>query len=218
MFIGESLVGERPNGAHINLYIGPRTGPVGTAMASAAAAPRLGYIPFMAILKPNVPVKPITLFCGKADLRGELHETLNWGPAQIGVSEPRAQRVAQRGRILGRNQHARPGSVGSVAHGLWHASDVGGECTIESAPGSGTRVRCAVPFASAPSAIARTSIWVAASAAAGFLVYTCGGQNDQGAPPYLLGLLFLKAFGIAMAIAVALAALWYLSRLRPKAA
>ena len=87
MFIGESLVGERPNGAHINLYIGPRTGPVGTALASAAAAPRLGYIPFMAILKPNVPVKPITLFCGKADLRGELHETLNWGPAQIGVSE-----------------------------------------------------------------------------------------------------------------------------------
>ena len=47
----------------------------------------MGYIPFMAILKPNVPVKPITLFCGKADLRGELHETLNWGPAQIGVSE-----------------------------------------------------------------------------------------------------------------------------------
>ena len=87
MFIGESLVGERPNGAHINLYIGPRSGPVGTALASAAAAPRLGYIPFMAILKPNVPVKPITLFCGKADLRGELHETLNWGPAQIGVSE-----------------------------------------------------------------------------------------------------------------------------------
>ncbi len=87
MFIGESLVGERPNGAHINLYIGPRIGPVGTALASAAAAPRMGYIPFMAILKPNVPVKPITLFCGKADLRGELHETLNWGPAQIGVSE-----------------------------------------------------------------------------------------------------------------------------------
>lgn len=87
MFIGESLVGQRPNGAHINLYIGPRIGPVGTALAAAAAAPRMGYIPFMAILKPNVPVKPITLFCGKADLRGELHETMNWGPAQIGVSE-----------------------------------------------------------------------------------------------------------------------------------
>ncbi len=87
MFIGESLVGESPNAAHINLYIGPRTGPVGAALATAAAAPRQGYIPFMVILKPNVPVKPITLFAGKADLRGERHEKLNWGPAQIGVAE-----------------------------------------------------------------------------------------------------------------------------------
>jgi 5,6,7,8-tetrahydromethanopterin hydro-lyase len=87
MHIGESLVGERPNAAHINLYIGLRTGPVGVALASAAAAPRLGYIPFMVVLKPNVPVKPITLFAGKADLRGERHETMNWGPAQIGVAE-----------------------------------------------------------------------------------------------------------------------------------
>jgi 5,6,7,8-tetrahydromethanopterin hydro-lyase len=87
MHIGESLVGEKPNAAHINLYIGPRSGPVGTALATAAATPRMGHIPFMTILKPNVPVKPITLFCGKADLRGELHETMNWGPAQIGVAE-----------------------------------------------------------------------------------------------------------------------------------
>ena len=58
MFIGESLVGESPNAAHINLYIGPRTGPVGTALATAAAAPRQGYIPFMVVMKPNVPVKP----------------------------------------------------------------------------------------------------------------------------------------------------------------
>ena len=87
MYIGESLVGESPNAAHINLYIGPRSGPVGTALATAAAAPRQGYIPFMVILKPNVPVKPITLFCGKADLRGAVHENMNWGPAQIGVGE-----------------------------------------------------------------------------------------------------------------------------------
>ncbi len=87
MFIGESLVGDCPNAAHINLYIGPRDGPVGAAMATAAAAPRQGYIPFMVVMKPNVPVKPITLFAGKADLRGERHEKLNWGPAQIGVAE-----------------------------------------------------------------------------------------------------------------------------------
>jgi len=99
------------------------------------------------------------------------------------------------------------------------ASELGGTCVIDSAPGSGTRVRCAIPCASAPSsAIVRALIWVAASGAVGFLLYTWGGQNDQGNPPYLLGLLFLKAFGIAIAIAAALAALWYLSRLRPRTA
>jgi 5,6,7,8-tetrahydromethanopterin hydro-lyase len=87
MFIGESLVGESPNAAHINLYIGPRIGPVGTALATAAAAPRQGHIPFIVVMKPNVPVKPITLFAGKADLRGERHEKMNWGPAQIGIAE-----------------------------------------------------------------------------------------------------------------------------------
>ncbi len=87
MHIGESLVGDKPNAAHINLYIGPRNGPVGTALATAAAAPRQGYIPFMVVLKANVPVKPITLFAGKADLRGERHENMNWGPAQAGVAE-----------------------------------------------------------------------------------------------------------------------------------
>jgi 5,6,7,8-tetrahydromethanopterin hydro-lyase len=60
---------------------------VGTALATAAAAPRQGYVPFTVVMKPNVPVKPITLFAGKADLRGERHEKMNWGPAQIGVAE-----------------------------------------------------------------------------------------------------------------------------------
>ena len=87
MFIGESLVGNSPNAAHINLYIGPRIGPVGTTLATAAAAPRPGYVPFMVVMKPNVPVKPIMRFAGKADLRGERHEKMNWGPAQIGVAQ-----------------------------------------------------------------------------------------------------------------------------------
>jgi signal transduction histidine kinase len=99
------------------------------------------------------------------------------------------------------------------------AVELGGECVIESAPGSGTRASCAIPCASAsPPRIVRTSIWVAVSGVAGFLLYTCGGQNDQGAPPYLLGLLFLRVFGIALAIAVALAALWHVSRLRARVA
>ncbi|PXX50627.1 MULTISPECIES: formaldehyde-activating enzyme [Aquitalea] len=87
MHIGESFVGSGPNAAHINVLIGPRSGPVGQSLANSLAAPRLGYIPFMACLQPNVPVKPATLFVAKADLRGETHETMTWGPAQAGVAK-----------------------------------------------------------------------------------------------------------------------------------
>jgi len=87
MHIGESFVGSGPNAAHINVLIGPRSGPVGLSLANSLAAPRLGYIPFMACLQPNVPVKPATLFVAKADLRGETHETMTWGPAQAGVAK-----------------------------------------------------------------------------------------------------------------------------------
>ncbi|NWK76414.1 formaldehyde-activating enzyme [Aquitalea sp. LB_tupeE] len=87
MHIGESFVGSGPNAAHINVLIGPRNGPVGLSLANSLAAPRLGYIPFMTCLQPNVPVKPATLFVAKADLRGETHETMTWGPAQAGVAK-----------------------------------------------------------------------------------------------------------------------------------
>lgn len=87
MYIGESFVGSGPNAAHINVLVGPRTGPVGQSLANSLAAPRMGYIPFMTCLQPNVPVKPATLFVAKADLRGETHENMTWGPAQAGVAK-----------------------------------------------------------------------------------------------------------------------------------
>lgn len=86
MFIGESFIGSGPNAAHINVMIGPRDGPVGSAWAGALSSPTKGHIPFMVILQPGVPAKPMTAFINKADLRGETHETMNWGPAQAGVA------------------------------------------------------------------------------------------------------------------------------------
>ena len=86
MYIGEAFVGSGPNAAHINVFIGPKDGPVGAAIASSVAAPRMGYIPFMVIHKPNVPVKPATLFSAKADLRGDNHSNMTWGPAQAGIA------------------------------------------------------------------------------------------------------------------------------------
>lgn len=86
MYIGESFVGEGVNAAHVNVVLGPREGPVGAAWASAIAGPSAGHVPFMAVLQPGVPVKPVTVFINKATLHGEKHEALTWGAAQAGVA------------------------------------------------------------------------------------------------------------------------------------
>jgi 5,6,7,8-tetrahydromethanopterin hydro-lyase len=85
--IGEGFSGGGPNAAHINLFLGPKDGPVGAAAVNAAASPGPGHIPFQTILKPNLPVKPTTIFIAKAVLQhGATHENMTWGPAQAGVA------------------------------------------------------------------------------------------------------------------------------------
>jgi len=91
--IGESFAGEGPNAAHVNVVIGRKGGPVETAWATSLATPRAGYIPFLTVLRPNLPVKPMTLFVNKADLRGDVHSQLTWGPAQAGVAAGVTQAV-----------------------------------------------------------------------------------------------------------------------------
>jgi 5,6,7,8-tetrahydromethanopterin hydro-lyase len=66
--------------------LGRKGGPVETAWAIALATPRHGHVPFVAVLRPNLPVKPATLFVNKADLRSDRHSTLTWGAAQAGVA------------------------------------------------------------------------------------------------------------------------------------
>lgn len=87
MKVGESFVGSGPNAAHINVMIGSKAGPVGVAFASALSSPTKGHLPYMVVLQPGVPVKPVTAFINKADLRGEAHETMTWGPAQAGLAK-----------------------------------------------------------------------------------------------------------------------------------
>jgi len=81
LYIGEGFEGSGGNAAHINLLLGPKQGPLAGAFAMAAASPASGHIPFQAVLKPNLPVKPTTLFIAKAVLRNTQHEQLTWAPA-----------------------------------------------------------------------------------------------------------------------------------------
>jgi 5,6,7,8-tetrahydromethanopterin hydro-lyase len=85
IFIGEAFEGGGANAAHINLILGDKQH-LGGAFAMAAASPGPGHVPFQAVLKPNLPARPTTLFVAKAVLRDERHERMTWGPAQAGVA------------------------------------------------------------------------------------------------------------------------------------
>src|SRR4029077_12282879 len=86
ILIGEGFAGSGPNAAHINSVLGAKDGPVGTAWTTALATPRLGHAPFVVVARPNVPVKPFTLFVNKAAIDGDGHARLTWGAAQAGVA------------------------------------------------------------------------------------------------------------------------------------
>ena len=89
MQIGEGFEGSGPNAAHVNTVLGAREGPVGVAWTTALATPRLGHAPFVVVLKPNLPVKPFTLFVNKSAIdeeKNDKHARLTWGAAQAGVA------------------------------------------------------------------------------------------------------------------------------------
>jgi 5,6,7,8-tetrahydromethanopterin hydro-lyase len=84
--IGEAFVGAGAEAAHVNTVLGARSGPVGTAWATALATPSAGHAPFVAVVRPGLPAKPLTLFVNKAAIAGERHASLTWGAAQAGVA------------------------------------------------------------------------------------------------------------------------------------
>jgi 5,6,7,8-tetrahydromethanopterin hydro-lyase len=94
VLIGEGFVGSGPNAAHINTVLGPREGAVGTAWATALATPRAGHSSFVVVARPNLPVKPPTLFVNKAEIRGDAHGLLHWGAAQAAVARGVLESVA----------------------------------------------------------------------------------------------------------------------------
>jgi 5,6,7,8-tetrahydromethanopterin hydro-lyase len=92
--IGECFVGDGVDAAHVNTVLGRRGGPVETAWATALATPRPGHAAFVAVLRPNLPVRPLTLFVNKATIADDRHGELTWGAAQAGVAAGVADAVA----------------------------------------------------------------------------------------------------------------------------
>jgi 5,6,7,8-tetrahydromethanopterin hydro-lyase len=83
---GEAFVGSGAETAHVNTVLGRIGGPVETSFTTALATPRQGHAAFVTVVRPGLPVKPLTLFVNKAQLTGERHSKLTWGAAQAGVA------------------------------------------------------------------------------------------------------------------------------------
>ena len=84
--VGESLVGEGNEVAHIDLLVGPKTGPVGMAFAAALLNQKEGHTNLLAVVAPNLPAKPETLMANKVTLKGEKQVGQMFGPAQAAVA------------------------------------------------------------------------------------------------------------------------------------
>lgn len=94
MFIGEALVGEGNEVAHIDLLIGSKDGPVGHAFANALARQSEGHSNLLAVLEPNLAVKPATVLITKVTIKGAKQAVQMFGPAQSGVAKGVADSVA----------------------------------------------------------------------------------------------------------------------------
>ncbi|VTR99836.1 formaldehyde-activating enzyme [Tuwongella immobilis] len=94
MYIGESLVGEGNEIAHIDLLIGSKDGPVGTAFANALANQSAGHTSLLAVIAPNVVCKPATVMITKVTIKGMAQAAQMFGPAQKAVAKAVADSVA----------------------------------------------------------------------------------------------------------------------------
>ena len=93
MHIGEALVGDGNEIAHIDLLIGDKDGPVGTAFANALARQSEGHSNLLAVLTPNLAVKPATVLITKVTIKGMRQAVQMFGPAQAAVAKAIADSV-----------------------------------------------------------------------------------------------------------------------------
>jgi 5,6,7,8-tetrahydromethanopterin hydro-lyase len=109
LLVGESLVGEGNEVAHVDLLIGSKSGPVGEAFAEALINQKEGHTNLLAVVAPNLPAKPDTIMSNKVTIKGATQAVQMFGPAQAAVAR---------------------GVVDSVREGVISESDVDDICII----------------------------------------------------------------------------------------
>ena len=94
-FLGESLVGDGNEVAHIDLIIGSKSGPAGQAFCNALANNKDGFTSLLAVIAPNLLTKPATVLFNKVTIKGAKQAVQMFGPAQHAVAMAVADSVAE---------------------------------------------------------------------------------------------------------------------------
>ena len=120
MGVGESLVGDGNEVAHIDLIIGPRGSAAETAFANCLTNNKDGFSSLLAVVAPNLMVKPSTVMFNKVTIKGAKQAVQMFGPAQRGVAMAVADCVED-GTIPADEADDLFVSVGVFIH--WNAED-----------------------------------------------------------------------------------------------
>jgi len=86
VMVGESLVGDGAEIAHIDLIMGPRGSAAETAFCNALCNNKDGFSTLLAVVAPNLACKPNTILFNKVTIKGGKQATQMFGPAQRGVA------------------------------------------------------------------------------------------------------------------------------------
>jgi 4-hydroxy-tetrahydrodipicolinate synthase len=92
--VGEALAGSGAEVAHIDLMIGSRKGPLAEAFAKSKVSPASGHEPLLAILEPNLAVKPDTLIIPTVTITSMRQASMVYGPAQTAIAKAIVDSVA----------------------------------------------------------------------------------------------------------------------------
>ncbi len=94
LMVGKSLVGEGNEVAHIDLIMGPRGSAAESAFANALTNNKDGFTSLLAVVAPNLAVKPSTVLFNKVTIKGAKQAVQMFGPAQHAVAKAVADSVA----------------------------------------------------------------------------------------------------------------------------
>lgn len=87
LLVGESLVGDGNEVAHIDLIMGPRGSAAETAFVNALTNNKDGFTTLLAVVEPNLLAKPNTVLFNKVTIKDARQAVQMFGPAQYAVAK-----------------------------------------------------------------------------------------------------------------------------------